>query len=191
MNAPPKDLPTLRNWAQVDIAREFGKVTEPGKDIMPRAYITSERETAVALIPDDVMLSEARKAVVFGGVLPDLIRTMRASVVAVTFTIYGAFHKSVHKLTPSEVQAIHREEIPVGWPPRAQWRKPEEQMLVVLDAQREELWWAEIVRPHQQTPILGYWATLPNTDERGGIFQDVRAILRQNRPRPPARHSAA
>ena len=182
MNAPPQDLPTLRDWAQEDIARKFSEVTEPANDIRPRAYVACEREMAVALIPDDVMLSEARKAVVFGGLLPDLIRRMRGSVLAVTFTIYGAYHKSTHNLTPDEIQAIHRGEIPPGWPSREQWRKPEEQMLVVLDGEREELWWAEIVRPHQQRPILGYWATLPDVDERGGIFQDVRAALRQHRP---------
>lgn len=191
MNAPPKDLPTLRDWAQQNIAEAFSELPEPGDDITPRAYITSAREMAVALLPGGVMLSEAKKAAVFGGLLPDMIRRLHASAFAVTFTLYGTYHKSVYNLTPNEIQAIHREEIPAGWPPREQWRKPEEQMLVVLDAEREELWWAELVRPHQQTPILGYWAMLPDTDERGGIFQDVRAALRQQRPGPPARHGAA
>jgi hypothetical protein len=80
VNGPPKDLPTLRDYAQQDIADAFSELPKPGDDIAPRAYIVSAQEMAIAVLPGDVMLSEAKKAAVFGGLLPNMIHRLRARV---------------------------------------------------------------------------------------------------------------
>src|SRR6202044_2812344 len=105
---------------------------------------------------------------------------------AVTFPVKSGFHTSVHNLTAAELQAVDHGEVPDGWPVRERWRKPEEQLLFVLDGEHEQLWWAEIVRPHGEAPLLGYWATLPDATERGGMYADVRGVLRRHRPHPSA-----
>jgi hypothetical protein len=171
------DLAPLREYAQRDIAESFGELRATDDDIAPRAYLMYREVLDVLVLPGNLMGSEDVKARVLGGLLPEMVRREHATAVAVTFTIFGSHHKAVPDLSDDELQALKRGENPAGWPPRKRWRKPEEQMLVLLSSPVEELWWAQIVRIHQQRPTLGYWGTRPDAVARGAMFTDIRAAL--------------
>jgi hypothetical protein len=186
-STPPCDLESLRDFAHGDIRDGFARLTEHDADLLPRAYIVSPASFALLLIEPRAITTPRLRAGVLDAALPAAITAQHGHVAAVTYTVRGPFHKVLSALTEAERDALAAGRNPDGWPTRERWRKPEEQLLVIHTAEREEMWWAPVVRIHQQPPQLGYWAQHHDDKAIGGGFAAIRAALQRNHPAAPTR----
>jgi hypothetical protein len=178
----PADLESLRDFAHDDIRDGFDRLTKHDDDLLPRAYIVSVAGFAVLLIDPRAIATNHLRAGALGAALPAAITAQHGYLAAITFTVFGSFHKVAGALTEAEHAALADGRNPDGWPPRERWRKPEEQVLVIHTAEREETWLAPIVRIHQQSPQLGYWAQHDDVTPTGGGVAAIRDALSRTPP---------
>lgn len=188
------DISQARSFAQEAIRAAYEQISAVDEALTPHAFVIADGGSELLMLADAAMNDLLSYTAVLSVLVPDRVRRRHARAAAITMTITSPFHKCVHDMTVQQRDQAERGEIPDGWPAdRRRWACPEEQMLALFTATAEEVWWARVIRIHNQGPRLGYWATLPPPPAQRRvqrrIFGEIRAALREQQPPAPARRS--
>jgi hypothetical protein len=123
------------------VVERVGRTLAPGDDWMPVLLIEGRSERTIVGL-GDLLSSEATKTFAAEHLMPALLRQAEAQMFGLVITAW------LTKSTEAELPLL---------PPSQDPARVEAVVLTVADAQRHEVWLAEIRRRSSAPPTLGHW----------------------------------
>jgi hypothetical protein len=164
----PATLGDLRSFVQAN-ARRIGRgFTRPDDDWIMVCFVQSPR--GVEVMPLEMPLDGFGKTA-----LGEALRQANADYGVYRYAVLLNAH-GVEDISEQDLARVRHEEVRVGDMPGAF----EQLVLIVGDAEQEEVWRARIERDGRRPPRLGPWER-PTFDAATGRFAGLNAYMREPR----------
>jgi hypothetical protein len=112
-------------------------------------------------------------------IFPEIIRRQEPLYFGCALGVTTESPKPIAEMTDAERRAFASGRLLPDWPAVALWRGRQEVLVLLAGRSRHQAWQAPIIRPHGETPKLGFWATLGHDEpwQRPSV-QNLRRALR-------------